>query len=423
MNKPTQKHPFFFSPLPCYSYYDSENRAHVRDHWIDLWNMPAPAVNYYLFILSKLDNSGTGQTVPVTDKEIVENSGAAARTVRESRLACEQCRLIERVLDADLPRGTYVFRLPPTIMTQGQIPQQQSNMTSNPPQDAKHDVKSASTSGGNTVNPPVSGGNDVNPPDAQTAPEATPPQASEAVARDLRFFLDLDLDIIESIVDIIISNGETKSGRIAGRTKHIKIREDTLDKLQKLCESMPEFDKTDVLRMAQQFAKDRDIYSPFIFVRTGNNMVPDQIKDELTDRKEGRAIVKRGDVARKTKRDVPDAVVTKWIEWNINQQTFDGFERVDGKVTTKLRDKTFDEKQEECEKQRRLHESGQLNYQAIADWQENGGGQSVDMTPMPRRKDNDVQSQHTELSLTPKSNNGTTADMKDLVEGVLDELG
>ncbi len=375
MATPTQKHPYFFVPFPCYSWYDSENREHIREHWIDLWDLPSPAVNYYHFILSKLDKSGNGTTLPVTDNEIAEKVDVSVRTVRRARQACEQYRLIERVLDEDLPRGTYIYRLPTAITSQGQVPfdtyeprTNDRNLSASRGQNTP-DCPRAEDKIPQTVlesDPKLSSGNSHSTPS-----KGTPPVASEPLAQDLRLFLDLNLDILDSIRDVLIDNYEAREGKYMSDRHKRDLGKELIEKLAALTSEFGEYEASDVLIVCEGLAKTKEYRSAWMF-KMDNHGVMDDIREEL-EGAAGRNITQRGDTRRKTKGDVPDEVIIKWIGSMAEQKQFVEMKRDGNAFEAVMRDRTDEEKQDVRDTLSEKHEDGALDYHEIYGWNERGG--------------------------------------------------
>ena len=380
MAHPTKKHPYFFSPLPCYSSYDANDPDRTREHWIDVWDMPDNVLKYYMFFLSKLSAASNGHALPVTDAEVSEKTGASPRVVGNARRACEQARLIERVHDLTQPRGVYLYKLPESISSQGQTPRNHDLETvpesGNEPQieypnqvvSTENTLPKSGTQYPNTViTLPKSGNEDSEP----KAPEATPPQASEPVAQDLRLFLDLNLDILDSIRDMLIFNTEQKNGKYMSVRAKESMGKELVEKLYALTQEFCEYDAGDVLIVCRGLAEEKEYRSPWMY-RTENHGVMEDIREEL-EGAQGRAITRRGDTLRKSKRDVPDEIIIKWIDAMAEEKQFVEMKRVGGNYEAVLEERTEEEKQDLRDTLSAAHDEGELDYHEIWGWNERGG--------------------------------------------------
>ena len=363
----TQKRNYFFSPLPRYTFHDANNPDNNRDEWIHFWHVPNNAKSYYHYFLSKLENGGD-TTLPMSDEEVADKVGVTARIVSEARRACEHAGLIERIHDASQKRGVYIYRLPPSVTTQNGTNDSTRDLRTETPNTTDNSLRDSRTDYVNTVNSLRDSRTEESEPKAL---EAAPPQASEPVAQDLRLFLDLNLDILDSIRDVLIFNTEQKLGRYMSVRAKDSLGKELVEKLSALTQEFCEYDAGDVLIVCRGLAEEKDYRSPWMY-RTENDGVMEDIREEL-EGAQGRAITRRGDTLRKSKRDVPDEIIIKWIDAMVEEKQFVEMKRVGGNYEAVLEERTDEEKQGSRDTLSAAHDEGELDYHEIWAWNERGG--------------------------------------------------
>ena len=377
MDTPTHKRTYFYSPLPRYTFYDSDNPDNNRDEWVHFWHVPNNAKSYYHYFLSKLENGGD-TTLPMSDEEVADKVGVTARIVSEARRACEHAGLIERIHDSSQKRGVYIYRLPPSITTQkgkndstrnlrteGETVRDSRTETSNSTDISLRDSRTDYVK-------PVNSLRDSRTEDSEPqSPEATPPQASEPVAQDLRLFLDLNLDILDSIRDVLIFNTEQKNGKYMSVRAKESMGKELVEKLSALTQEFCEYDAGDVLIVCRGLAEEKVYRSPWMY-RTENHGVLEDIREEL-EGAQGRDFALRGDTKRMSKRDVPDDIIIKWIDAMVEEKQFVEMKEVGGNYEAVLEERTEEEKQDLRDTLAAAHDEGEIDYHEISGWNERGG--------------------------------------------------
>ena len=111
--------------------------------------------------------------------------------------------------------------------------------------------------------------------------------------------------------------------------------------------------------MCRGLAEEKEYRSPWMY-RTENNGVMEDIREQL-EGAQGRAITRRGDTLRKSKRDVPDEIIIKWIDAMVEEKQFVEMKRVGGNYEAVLEERTDEEKQGSRDTLSAAHDEGELD--------------------------------------------------------------
>ena len=372
MSNEKQPLAWYFSPLPRYSHFNAASPDHNREHWIDLWHLPAPAIKYYLYFLSKLAN-GSATSIPLSDAEVTSYTGEKLRTVADARRACEQCRLIERVYPNPRGKDIYLYRLPAAISQQK-------------PMDTGIHVSTESTSKTEISGNPVTN-KDTSKTDNYgltgktytdkrekrkstenpTPPETTPPLAGDALPSTPLLDIKL-LRFKDSIREYIIFNKEDYEQVKLGDTTRNRISDEVDDKLAAIVEGFSQYEAEEVLTIVEELVETRKWRSP-VMLRADNEANMAEIKFQLDSARDDRPKLRGGDTVRRTKDTVPENIVKEWIEDQVNQNTIAGISWQNGKASTDLVERSDEDKDLLRRTMLDKHEWGELDYQEIHDWQ------------------------------------------------------
>ena len=362
--------PYFFSPLPSYSFHDPNNPDNNRDHWVQLFHASTDASKYYLYFLSKLSNGDSIISLPMSDEEFADKTDCSIRTARRMRTACEHAGLIERVNRKERT-GHFTYQLPPSIATQAQIPAEQQ-VSKKPESGQLNAAKCPDNQNVDSYKCPNNHDYVSKKPESgqltpsKQPPEATPPQAGDALPSTPLLDIKL-LRFKDSIREHLIFNKEDYESVKLGDTTRNRIGDEVDDKLAAIVEGFSQYDAEEVLTIVEELVETRKWRSP-VMLRTDNEANMAEIEFQLNSARDDRPKLRGGDTVRRTKDTVPENIVKEWIEDQVNEQEVKGVSRTDGKITPNLQDRTDDDKNLLRRTMLDKHEWGELDYQGIHDW-------------------------------------------------------